>query len=96
MSKLVLPSSKLFACWVIVHAFLSSVDFFQFFFSKESFRNTIRVSNRLDPDQARRFVGPDLGPNCLQRFSADERQKSPLAGKDVKGICSKRKQKKKH
>ena len=35
-------------------------------FSKNSFRNATRVSNRLDPDQARRFVGPDLGPNCLQ------------------------------
>ena len=27
----------------------------------------MRVSNSLDPDQARHFVGPDLGPNCLQR-----------------------------
>ena len=25
----------------------------------------------MDPDQARHFVGPDLGPNCLQRLSAD-------------------------
>ena len=40
-------------------------------FSKNSIRNTIRVSNNLDPDQARHFVGPDLGPNCLQRLSAD-------------------------
>ena len=31
---------------------------------------TIRVSNSLDPDQDRRYVGPDLGPNCLQRLSA--------------------------
>ena len=38
--------------------------------------NTIRVSNSLDPDQARHFVGPDLGPNCLQRLSAD------IAGKE--------------
>ena len=29
------------------------------------------MSNRLDPDQARHFVEPDLGPNCLQRLSAD-------------------------
>ena len=29
------------------------------------------MSNSLDPDQARRIVGPDLGPNCLQRLSAD-------------------------
>ena len=30
----------------------------------------IKVSNILDPDQARRNVGPDQGPNCLQRSSA--------------------------
>ena len=29
------------------------------------FFNTIRVSNSLDPDQARHFVGPNLGPYCL-------------------------------
>ena len=29
------------------------------------------MSNSLDPDQARHFVGPDLGPNCLQWLSAD-------------------------
>ena len=40
-------------------------------FSKNSFRNTIRVSNSLDRDQARHFVGPDLGPNCLQQIPAD-------------------------
>ena len=26
----------------------------------------------MDPDQARRFVGPDLGPYCLPRLSADK------------------------
>ena len=26
--------------------------------------------NSLDPDQARHFVGPDLGPTSLQRLSA--------------------------
>ena len=29
------------------------------------------MSNSLDRDQARRFVGPDLGHNCLPRLSAD-------------------------
>ena len=29
------------------------------------------MSNRLDPDQAQRYAGPDLGPNCLQ-LSADD------------------------
>ena len=37
-------------------------------FSKSSFGNTLRVSNSLDPDQARRFVGPVPGPNCLQNY----------------------------
>ena len=27
--------------------------------------NSIRVSNSLDPDHARHFVRPDLGPICL-------------------------------
>ena len=39
---------------------------------KNSFRHTFRVSNSLDPDLAQHFVGPDLGPNCLQRLSADD------------------------
>ena len=48
-------------------------DFFQNqLFGKNSFRNTIRMSNSLDPDQARQNVRPDLGPNCLQRLSADD------------------------
>ena len=54
------------------HAFLSFVDFFQNQFSKNSFRNTIRVTNIFDPDQVRNFVRPDLGPNCLQMISADD------------------------
>ena len=31
------------------------------------------MSNSLDLDQDRHFVGPDLGPNCLQRLSADDK-----------------------
>ena len=41
-------------------------------FLKNSFRNTIRVSNSLNPDQAGQNVGPDLGPNCLPRLSAED------------------------
>ena len=40
--------------------------------SKNYFRNNARGSNSLYPDQARRFVRPDLGPNCLQRLLADD------------------------
>ena len=55
-----------FVQWVIFQAFLSFADFFKVnFFRKNSFRNTIRVSNSFDPGQA-------LGPNCLQRLSADD------------------------
>ena len=32
----------------------------------------MRLSKGLDPDQARQFVGPDLGPNCLHILSADD------------------------
>ena len=53
---------------------MSSADIFKInFFSKFSFRNTIRVSKGLDPDQVLHFVSPDLGPNCLQKLSADDK-----------------------
>ena len=34
-------------------------------FTKKNLSEISLVSNNLDPDQARHFVGPDLGPNCL-------------------------------
>ena len=58
-----------FSC-IYCHLLLSKL-----IFSKNSFSNTIPVSNNLDPDQDRHTVGPDLCPNCLQRLSADN--KSP-------------------
>ena len=30
------------------------------------------MSNSFDPDQARRFVVPDLDPKCLQMLSTDD------------------------
>ena len=39
--------------------------------SENYFRNTISVSNSLNPDQARQHVGPDLDENHVQRLSAD-------------------------
>ena len=45
--------------------------FFQISFSKNSSRNTITVSNSLDPDQD--SVSPDLGSSCLQKLSADSK-----------------------
>ena len=46
--------------------FLMSADFFQ----NQHFVNVISVII-LGPDHARRFVGADLDPNCLQKLSAD-------------------------
>ena len=46
------------------------------FFSKltlKSFKKIIRGLYSWDPDQARHLVRPDLGSNCLQRLSADNK-----------------------
>ena len=47
-----------------------------------NFFNAIRVSNSLDPDQARLYVEPDLGLNCLHRLSADNKSR-PLVAKQL-------------
>ena len=46
---------------------------FSKYFFLNYFKNTIGVSNGLDPDQDRNSVGPDLGPNHLQRLSVDDK-----------------------
>ena len=63
---------KLFANWEIMHAFFCrllifffKIDFFEKFFQE------YHQSVSLDPNQARHFVGPNLGPTCLQKLSAD-------------------------
>ena len=48
--------------------FLSSADFFQ----NQLFRKIPLELLSLDPDQARHFGRPELGPNCLQRLTADD------------------------
>ena len=53
-----------------------SADSFQNQLFRNSFMNTIRVSNGLNPDQVLHFVWPDLGPNCLQRSTADNKIRS--------------------
>ena len=37
------------------------------------------MTDSLETDQDQRSVGPDFGPNCLQRLSADD----SLAGKEL-------------
>ena len=38
----------------------------------------MKVSNNLDPDQACQNVRPDLGPNFLQKLTADEASRSKI------------------
>ena len=54
--------------------FCHSADFSKLTFSKNSYRNTIRVSNGLGPDQGRCFVCLDLGQNYLQMLSAEDKR----------------------
>ena len=53
--------------------FCCLLTFIKINFLKNSLRNTVKVSNGLNPDQDQHFVGPDLGPICLQRLSAEEK-----------------------
>ena len=67
-------SINLFACWVIFHRFVVVYRLFsKLSFSKNSFRNTIRVSNGLDPNRDQCSLSPDLGPIYLQKLSADNK-----------------------
>ena len=45
----------------------------------------MRESNSLDPDQAR-LVGPDLGPNSLQRLWADDTSRQ-IFNKSMYIVC---------
>ena len=61
----------------LTHCMLDNFSFYfilssaVFFFKKKlnSLGNTIRVSNGLDSDQDKRFVGLNLGPTCTKDIS---------------------------
>ena len=53
---------------VILYAFCRLLNVFQNEHFQKFLGMFVRVSNSLDSDQA----WPDLGPNCLQRVSADD------------------------
>ena len=57
-----------FSCFFIILLLF----FFKIIFQKIVSRISSRVSNSLDPDQARHFVWPDQDPNYLQRLFANE------------------------
>ena len=72
--------NQVFAYRVISCFCCRLLTFSKLTFSKNSFKNTFKVSNSLDPDQDRHPVGPDLDSNCLQRLSAGDRS-GPKQGK---------------
>ena len=52
--------------------FASAICFQNLVFQKKkSFRNTTRVSNSYDLERAQHFDGPNLGPNCMYKLTAD-------------------------
>ena len=53
--------------------FCCHLTFFKINFSKNYFMNTIRVSNGLDSNQYRQNIGTDLGSNCLQSSSTEDK-----------------------
>ena len=75
-------------CWVILHASLSSADFFfkiNFFekFFQEYHQSVKQFGSRSGPT----IVGPDLGLNCLQKFSADDTSMKRVKDRNI-GACS--------
>ena len=48
--------------------------------------NFFKKKNSLDPDQDRHCVRPDLGSNCLQRLSADNKSRCSQLRKELKSM----------
>ena len=71
-----------------MRSFLSFADFF----SKSTFFIKIltvipsETANSLDPDQARHYAWPDLGPNCLQRLSEDDTSRRGVKREDCNDL----------
>ena len=56
-----------FSSFFVVYRFFSKLNFFKKLF-QEYYQGV-----SLDLDPARHSVGPDLGPNCLQSLSAEDK-----------------------
>ena len=51
---------------IILNVLIVCLFLLEIKFSKKLFRNAFRAPNSLNPDQVPYFVGPSLGPKCLQ------------------------------
>ena len=56
---------------MILHAFLSSADFFKINFFDKLFQKYHQSVKQFGSRSSQGFVGPDLGRNYLQRLSID-------------------------
>ena len=63
---------KLFVSCVILHAFSSAIFFLKPIFRKKIFYEYDQSVKQFGSRPGPTFVGPGLGPNCLQRLSADD------------------------
>ena len=63
--------SLLFACWAILHAFCRLLIFFKIIFFEKFFWEHYQSVKWFGTRS-----GPTLGPNCLQRLSADNKSRS--------------------
>ena len=61
-------------CFCCQLTFFSKLTFFKKKKKKKK-SGTLLEPNGLNPDQDLRFIGPDLGPNCLQKLSADDKNR---------------------
>ena len=63
----------------VMHIYVHVLEYCTFYLSKLkltfSKHYTVIVPNSVDSDQVRRFIGHDLGLNCLQRLSAEDTSK---------------------
>ena len=81
-------------CWVFnCTLFLSAFFFLKNLIQILSKISCITVPKSLDPDQARHYVWPDLGPDFLLRLSAPSLKKIHSSGKGIKNVLRKRKTK---
>ena len=72
---------------VIFHDFIVACFlFFKIDFLKKIIQENYQsVSNGLETDQDRHHVGPDLGPNCLQKLTTDSKGRaSAMIGLSMK------------
>ena len=58
---------SIFLCFFCPLLIFFRINFFEKFF--QEYHQSV---NSLDPDQVLHFFRPDLGPNCLQKLSADD------------------------